>query len=70
MLDKYIVIHEKLIEVGQYPSTGAWYCKNLPAEKHELKEMIQFVINILNDCNNTQKLKNKNIDTTLRGIKP
>lgn len=51
MLDKYIKIEEKTIEVGQN-SRGLWYCKNLPAKSTvELDILIGKVNEILNKYN-------------------
>ena len=50
--EKYIIIKDEKILVGQYPSTGAWYCKELPASGvEELDIIMNKVIKILNKYN-------------------
>ena len=51
MFEKYIVINENNIIVGQ-TSTGIWYCKELPAHStQELDLLISTVNGILNKYN-------------------
>lgn len=63
MLDRYFKINDKIILAGQYPSTGEWYCKELPAQSSkELDALIGDVNSILNKYNNvsTDKKKQEN----------
>jgi len=60
LLDKYIQIKDKIIVGGQYPSTGAWYCKDLPANTpKEFKELASEMNNVLNELNKNVKDKEK-----------
>ena len=61
MFEKYIMIKDSKIIVGQNATTGAWYCKELPAESTaELDLLIGEVNGILNRRNrNTTKKKEK-----------
>lgn len=52
MFEKYIMIKDTKIIVGQNASTGAWYCKELPAnDVEELNTKIGKVITVLNRYN-------------------
>jgi hypothetical protein len=69
VLDKYISINDNKILVGQYPSTGAWYCKELPAKDSvELKKNIGDVIIVLNYYNNEVKEVDAK-QPSVRGVK-
>lgn len=71
MLDKYITIKDKTIICGQYPSSGAWYCKDLPADNlHEMDELIAETIKILNKHNKTINVKETKDKDIVRGLKP
>lgn len=62
MFEKYIVINETNIIVGQ-SSNGFWYCKELPSKTiDELEFKIGKVNKILNDYN----VNNKNDDINLK----
>ena len=52
MFEKYIVIRDSKIIVGQNASSGAWYCKELPAnDPDELERLIADVNSVLNKYN-------------------
>ena len=49
--DKYITIKDSQAVIGMYPSTMAWYCKEIKGDIVDLKNMAIEVINIINDLN-------------------
>lgn len=56
MFEKYIMIKDNKIVVGQNATTGAWYCKELPAENtQELDTLINDICGILNKYNKKEK---------------
>lgn len=60
MFEKYIIIKDSKITCGQNASSGAWYCKELPAkDTSELDTLIDKVNGILNKYNKEIEKKNK-----------
>lgn len=58
MFEKYIMIRDSKVLFGQNATSGAWYCKELPA--NDLKEMDQLMTEanvILNKHNAEKKIK-------------
>jgi hypothetical protein len=56
MFEKYITIKDTKILVGMYPSTGAWYCKELGADNtKELDALMADVTVVLNKHNGITK---------------
>jgi hypothetical protein len=59
MFEKYIMIKDNKIIVGQNATTGAWICKELPSDLKELDDMISEVSKILNKHNSRIKKKDE-----------
>jgi hypothetical protein len=56
MFEKYITIKDTKVLFGMYPSTGAWYCKDLPADNlKDMDNLIPEAIRILNKYNGVKK---------------
>jgi len=56
--EKFIIIRDDKVLVGQNASSGIWYCKELPSPKECLKKDMNTVIKILNFYNHNTKEKN------------
>ena len=68
MFEKYIVINESNIIVGQ-TSNGVWYCKELPAKNtQELNLLINDVNSILNNYNSKEVKQNKKKEAQVLGL--
>jgi len=70
MFEKYIMIKDNKIIVGQNASTGAWYCKELPAASTtELDALIGETTRILNKHNQNNKIEKKTNIPKVKGLK-
>lgn len=69
MFDKYVVVNDTKILCGQNATTGAWYCKELPAQTiKEADKLIGDMNKILNKHNKGKPVrenkKNREVKTS------
>lgn len=64
MFEKYIMIKDNKLIFGQYASTGAWYCKELPANTISEADLL------MGEATRICNLHNKGVESKKTGSTP